>query len=209
MQIITAIEELDKKRCKIYLDGEFAFVLYKGELSIYGIQVNKELSREEYSKILGENLTKRAKKRALYLLQKKSYTEWKLREKLREGYYPSEVIDEAINYVKSYHYIDDLSFAKEYIFFRKETLPKRILEEKLRQKGIGKEDLQKALEEFYDSREEEEELQMKQALKLLKKRSYDKEIADPKEKQKLYAYLMRKGISSSVIKKALAIEWEE
>ena len=34
MQIITAIEELDKKRCKIYLDGEFAFVLYKGELSI-------------------------------------------------------------------------------------------------------------------------------------------------------------------------------
>ena len=29
---ITQIEELDKKRCKIYIDQEYAFVLYKGEL---------------------------------------------------------------------------------------------------------------------------------------------------------------------------------
>lgn len=209
MQIITAIEELDTKRCKIYLDGEFAFVLYKGELSIYGIRIGKELSQEEYQKIVKDNLTKRAKKRALYLLQKKAYTEWKLREKLKEGYYPAQVIEEAITYVKSYHYIDDLSFAREYIFYHKETLSRRIIEEKLRLKGIGKEDLQKALEEAYFDREEEEELQLKQAMILLKKRGYNRERADQKEKQKLYGFLIRKGISSSIIKRALSMEGEE
>ena len=203
MFLVTGIEELDVKRSKVYLEGDVAFVLYKGELRELQLKVNRELSEPDYLRILTEILPKRAKKRALYLLQKKSYTEWKLREKLREGFYPSQVIDEAIEYLKSYHYIDDFAFARDYIFYRKDKLSKKVIEEKLRAQGISKEDLYLVLQEAYPDKEEEEELQRKQALKLLEKRAYQKECTDAKEQQKLYAFLMRKGISASVIKQVL------
>ena len=34
---VTKIEPVTKSKYKIYLDGQFAFVLYKGELSRYHI----------------------------------------------------------------------------------------------------------------------------------------------------------------------------
>ena len=42
--IVTDIVELDKKRSKIFIDGEFSFVLYKGELRDYSIREGHELS---------------------------------------------------------------------------------------------------------------------------------------------------------------------
>ena len=40
--IVTDIVEFDKKRKKVYIDGEFAFVLYSGELRDYDIKKDKE-----------------------------------------------------------------------------------------------------------------------------------------------------------------------
>ena len=208
MGIITKIEPLDGKRSKIFLEEEFAFVLYRGEIKQYKIKEGEVLPRETYEEIMQVLLPKRAKKRALYLLQKRSYTEKKLWDKLQEGWYPRESIEQAIEYAKSYHYLDDYAYALDYIFYRKETLSRKIMEEKLRQKGISSQILQQVMEEAYSSWEEEEELQLQQALKLLKKRSYGGEKEDPKEWQKQYAYLSRKGISSAVIKKALSLSVE-
>lgn len=207
MKIVTKIQSLDGKRSKVFLEEEFAFVLYKGELRQYKIQEQQPLPEKDYEEIIKEVLPKRAKKRALYLLQKRSYTEKKLREKLREGHYPAEIVEQTIEYVKSYHYIDDYSYALEYISYRKEKVSRRILEEKLKEKGIQAQILQQAMEEVYSSKKEEEELQFQQAIKLLKKRSYNGKSGDIKEKQKQYAYLSRKGISASVIKRVLT--WEE
>ena len=116
-RIVTKIEEHDKKRCKIYLNEEFAFLLYKGELSEYKIVQGNIITDDIYNKITEETLLKRAKKRCLNLLEKKNYTEYKLREKLREGLYPTEIEEKAIAYVKSFHYIDDYRYACDYIFF--------------------------------------------------------------------------------------------
>ena len=80
--IISDIIEFDKKRSKVYIDGEFAFLLYKGELRDYNIKINNELSESAYEMITKELLPKRAIKRAMNLLQKKDYTEKKLRDKL-------------------------------------------------------------------------------------------------------------------------------
>ena len=45
--IVTKITEVSKSRKKIEIDGEFAFVLYKGELSVYGIKENCEIKEED------------------------------------------------------------------------------------------------------------------------------------------------------------------
>ena len=203
-RIVTKIEEYDKKRCKIYIDEEFAFLLYKGELSEYEIIQGKNISEDIYVKIVGEVLSKRAKKRCLNLLEKKNYTEYKLREKLKEGLYPSEIEEEAIAYVKSIHYIDDYLYACDYIFYHKDTETKKKIEEKLRLKGIEQDILHRAFSDSYDE-EEEIQIELAQALKLLQKKRYDRENMDWKEKQKIQAYLLRKGIRNSVIKSAMSM----
>ena len=73
--VVTDITEVTKAKSRVFLDGEFAFVLYKGELRLYHIQVGQEMSTEVYEEIIHTVLTKRAKKRCLMLLQKKDYTE--------------------------------------------------------------------------------------------------------------------------------------
>ena len=205
-KIVTGIEEIDKRRSKIYVDREEMFVLYKGEILQFKIRENEELSVVNYQTIQQEILPKRAKKRCLNLLQVRPYTEQKLREKLKEGYYPEQIIDEAIAYVKSYHYIDDYDYACQYIFYHKETEPRRKIEEKLLRKGIPKEILQKAMDTTYHNAEEQREAEYQQARKLLAKKHYDAEKRDWKEKQKIYAFLIRKGIDSQVIKKAMFLD---
>ena len=204
-KVVTKIEEYDKKRYKIYLDEEFAFLLYKGEVAEYKILQGQTITDNVYQKIVREVLVKRAKKRCLNLLQKKNYTEYKLREKLREGLYSEEVEDEAIAYVKSFHYIDDYRYACDYIFYHKEFETKKIIEDKLRRKGIDSSVLQQA---FMDNYDEGEELQkeLEQANKLLIKKHFNNESMDWKEKQKIYVYLLRKGISNSVIKRAMMMQ---
>ena len=62
---VTRIEELSRSRCKIYLEDSFAFVLYKGELRLYGVREQEELSEESYREIMQEVLPKRATLRCM------------------------------------------------------------------------------------------------------------------------------------------------
>lgn len=203
-RIVTGIEEIDKKRSKIWIDREEVFVLYKGEIAQYKIREQEEISEADYLTIRNEILPKRAKKRSLNLLKNRAYTEEKLRDKLKEGFYPEEIVEDAINYVKSYHYIDDYEYACQYIFYHKESESKKKMEDKLYQKGISKDILEQAFEASYDNEEERLEIEYAQARKLLEKKHYNEEM-EWREKQKVYAFLLRKGISSNIIRKAMSI----
>lgn len=83
--IVTKIEPCTKTKFKIYLDETFAFVLYKGEVSRFCIKIGEELSPETEQKIRQEVILKRAKLRAMHLLEDMDRTEEALREKLRKG----------------------------------------------------------------------------------------------------------------------------
>ena len=98
---VTKIEAIGRTKWKVELDGEFAFVLYKGELKRFGIQEEAELSEELYEKIRKEVILKRAKLRAMHLLTDMARTEKNLREKLCKSLYPDDIVDAAIAYVRS------------------------------------------------------------------------------------------------------------
>ena len=144
---VTRIEELSRSRCKIYLEDSFAFVLYKGELRLYGVREQEELSEESYREIMQEVLPKRATLRCMNLLQSRAYTESKLRSKLKEGGYPQESIDSALAYVKSYHYVDDLQFAKDYIVNQAGKKSRRVLEQDLIARGVSRDEIEAAFAE--------------------------------------------------------------
>ena len=71
----------------------------------------------------------------------------------------------------------------------------------LMNKGISKDIILQKLEELYSECGDEAEIsQIKQ---LLIKKKYDAQTIDHKEKQKLIAFLMRRGYDISTIKKAM------
>ena len=72
--LVTQVTELSKSRSKVYIDQEFAFVLYKGELRLYGVREQEELSEESYREIMQEVLPKRATLRCMNLLQSRRET---------------------------------------------------------------------------------------------------------------------------------------
>ena len=104
---VTEITPLDKRRSKVILDEDFALALYNGEIKRYHIETGEELPEETYREIMEEILLKRAVERVCYLLKSSDKTEQELRKKLKDGYYPGEAIDYAIEFLKKHRYIND------------------------------------------------------------------------------------------------------
>ena len=201
---VTQISGISKSRYRIYLDGQFAFVLYKGELRQYQIKENQELSEEIYQHIMTQILPKRAKLRSMNLLQSIDYTRKQLEDKLVLGEYPAECISEAIAYVESYGYIDDRRYARDFIEYNLQNKSKKRIETDLIRKGIAKDVIQEAFEELEVLGVEQDELAM--ACELLNKKKYCADTATKQEQQKMYGFLFRKGFCSDIISKALLLD---
>lgn len=202
--IVTALEELSASRSKVYIDGEFAFVLYKGELRSYHLCAGAEIAQRDYDEIMEEVLPKRAKLRAMNLLTKREYTEKQLRDKLRAGLYPQRIIEEALAYVAGFHYTDDLRYACDYITGHENIRSRRRIEQDLLGKGIERATLEQAWARWEELGGSQDEASMIRVL--LEKRGYDAEKAEIHERQKTYAFLLRKGFSGETIRKVLKAE---
>lgn len=191
---------MTKQKYRIFLDGESAFAVYKGELSRYHLEEGAVLPPEVYEELVNRVLKKRATLRAMHILERTDKTEAQLRRKLEESEYPKEAVESAIAYVTSYGYLDDRRYAEHYIEWKKQGKGKARLKMELVQKGISREIIEEVLEstDFGETREMIRQI-------ILKKRKTDIPMNE-KEKQRLYGFLMRKGFSSSDI---LAVMREE
>ena len=106
--IVTEIEDCGSGKRKVYLDGQPAFVLYRGELSGCHIEKDQELPEAVYREIMDEILWKRIRMRCLYLLKSMDRTEYQLRTKLKQNFYPEELIDRVILWLENLHYLGEL-----------------------------------------------------------------------------------------------------
>ena len=186
-----------KNKYKVHLQGGMDLVLYKREVKTYGLEAGEELSEEAYQRILEETLIPRAKRRAMHLLEKQDRTRKNLEDKLRESDYPQTAIDAAIAYVESFHYIDDERYARSYVHFHQEGKSKRRIQQDLMQKGIDRDVIALVLEEEYETSEAD------MIRDMLRKKHYDPESADAKERSKMYRFLAGRGFSSGDISRVL------
>ena len=130
----------------------------------------------------------------MHLLERMDRTEAQLRAKLQQGFYPEDIIEDAISYVKGFHYLDDARYAWNYVQNQNGKKSRGRIRLELLGKGICKDTVAQALEEGYGQGQEQELI-----LKWAKKRNYSGKTADLKEKQKIYQFLLRKGFQSDDI----------
>ena len=160
----------------------------------------KNTKGQSGSKIEIEGTLKMAIKHALRILERQDRTEKQLKDKLSKAQlYSQEEIDTVIVYVKSYFYIDDFRYAKDFIRFRCHSKSKQQLYFALLGKGVAKETIHEALNEEYDEEE------FKLICKFLEKKKYYT-MEDPNAvREKLISGLMRRGFRLEEILKAMEI----
>lgn len=195
--IITDIRYGKNRKYEIYLNDEFAFELYKSEINAYHIEKEQELEDSVYQALIYEVIGKRAKKRAMHILEKNDKTEQQLREKLKENRYPAQSIESAIEYVKSYQYIDDRSYARRYIEYRSRNKSKKKLMMELYAKGISKD----IIEEVFETVDVAEEIAIE---KLILKKSKTPWELDSESKRKIIMSLVRKGFSYAQVERVFS-----
>ena len=177
----------EKGRVQISLDNGESFDVYKGEAYRLSLFENNSITEEQYQQILQDVIGKRATKYAMYLLERQERTEKQLRDKLMQQGYPDVCIEQAIAYVKSYHYIDDLRYACVYIRYHQEKESRQKLITKLLMRGVCREDIELALEEEYHA---DESTKIEE---LLRKKHYNAKEADEADYRRMVQFLLRRG----------------
>ena len=197
---IDKITDLGGARHKIFLENGTTFILYKKEIENRKLTPGEELSVEDFAEIKENLLLKRAKKRGLYLLEKYSRSESNLTDKLREGGYPDDVVEQAVIYIKSFGYLDDENLARNIVESRRTQESSREIVTILKSKGIEQETINQTMEKYYNEEYEEEAIKY-----LMNKKRIELESITWNEKKKFFHYLARKGFSYDSIQRFMKV----
>ena len=194
--LITAIVEINTRKSKVVLDYEEELALYKGELRRFNIQEGDVMPDKVYEEIMTEILPKRARERCLNLLAQRSMTEWEVRKKLRDGYYPECIIGNVIALLQKHHLLDDADYADSYIRMKKSAKSKRQIEQDLARKGVSQDTIRNTLSGC--GVDEEHNIHV-----LMQKKKIDPECSTQEELHKFAAFLFRKGYDYDLIRKVV------
>ena len=195
--MVTAVAAVNRQKCKVFLEEDFAFVLYKSEAERFHIKEGQPLSGEAYQQIEQEILLPRARNKALDLLTVQARSRQQLRAKLAREGYPEPVVSQVMDFLDEYRFVDDGVYAENYLNYKSTGKSRRQLKEELRLKGVESEAIEQA---FYQVEIDEEA----GALALVKKRLKGRDRMTYEEKCKHSAYLSRKGYSYDTIHHVMA-----
>ncbi len=157
-----------------------------------------------------EKLLRRCRERCLYLITDAEKTEARLREKLRaSGRYPEDIIDEAMDFLRSCDLLNDRRFADRLIQRYAGCKSLREIEQKLYQRGVNREDVRAALAAYREEEDLAEAQELAAVQKLIQKKCRSTAELSREERQKLLQSLLRRGFSYALASKALALSLEE
>lgn len=201
MGVITAIkaQERDKERVNIFVDGEFAFALTAEMAYLEGLRIGDEITPERIAELQAKDEQSKAVNAALSLLTTRPRSIQELRTRLRQKGFSDAAIEAAIAKAAGWHYVDDDAFARFWVENRGANRPRgrRLLEQELRQKGVGREVAGRAIDDAgLDERADAV------ALAKAKLRSYAN-LDAATARRRLSGFLARKGYGYDVIKPAL------
>ncbi len=185
--LVTAIEPRKKALRAVYLDGELAADVDAETLALSGLRVGDEISRGDFDRLCGDSALARAKSRALFLLNRRSYSKKELYDKIRPDS-GEEAARAAVARMEELGLVNDLDYAKRYAadcLRLKQYGASRIMLE-LTRRGVDKNTACQALESLAP------EDPAQRAAKLLQTK-FSRQMADEKGRRRAVAALQRMG----------------
>lgn len=198
---ITALQaqKKDPNRISVFLDGEFAFGLYR--IVAAQLSIGQPLDDAQVRQLQHTEAAEKAHQRALNFLSYRVRTEDEIRRNLAKHDTPEEVVESVLERLRRNHLVDDLYFAQTWVENRSDFRPRgrRALRSELRQKGIAEALIKEALHDL-----DEQELAMRAAEKNARKY---RQLDWPEFRQKLVGFLARRGFNYDVSAAAVEQAW--
>lgn len=202
MAIITAlkIQQKNKNRINIFLDGEFAFGL--SLTAALELKKGQTLSQAEIAQLQREDETQQAYERAIRYLSYRARSQQEVQRYLQGKGFGEAAIEAAIDRLSADNYLDDAAFAQLWVADRKRTKPRsgRALGYELRQKGISQEIIETVLEDINEERLAWEAVEPK----LRQWQSLDRQALQ----KKVMGFLSRRGFNYDVMRQVYERAWE-
>lgn len=199
--IVTSIVEQKKdiSRVNISIDGKYVFAISKLDVAFYNLKEGEELSKKKYDEILENVVLAKAKLTAFNYLGYKDRTKREIIRRLKEKGFTKDVTKQTLEFLIKYGYINDLEFSKKFVKQRvvSKGYGKYKVVRELKEKGVSEDIIEIVTEDI-------EPLEIEAALKLSIKKARNLNLEEYKDKQKLYAYLQRRGYSYEIIKNVIA-----
>lgn len=202
MKRIEKIEQYKGKTLRIdFAEGEPAFINSEVVLD-KGLRRGTELSDEEWEAVVYANDFRRAKERALYLLDYKDYSYVSMYKKLAENY-PEQLCYDVCDKLAQLGVIDDRRYAaalaRHYMEVKRFGRYRAVRE--MMQKGVSRALAEEALEPFDDT--------VRERLRELIEKKYLRRIDDEDSMNKVKNALVRQGYSYSDINAVMSEIFEE
>ena len=202
MKRIEKIEQYKGKTLRIdFAEGEPAFINSEVVLD-KGLRRGTELSDEEWEAVVYAIDFRRAKERALYLLDYKDYSYVSMYKKLAENY-PEQLCYDVCDKLAQLGVIDDRRYAaalaRHYMEVKRFGRYRAVRE--MMQKGVSKPLAEEALEPFDDT--------VRERLRELIEKKYLRRIDDEDSMNKVKNALVRQGYSYSDINAVMSEIFEE
>ena len=135
---------------------------------------------------------KKARRKAMLLLEHMDRTEKGLSDRLRQAGFSPEAIESALNYVRSYGYLNDERYAENYIAFRMGSKSRQKILQELAGKGV---DRQTAILAWERAAEVEEPDELAILRTTIEKKCQPDTVLDEKGMRRLQSFLLRRGFS--------------
>ena len=194
--VITGIKPKKKFMNSIYIDNEYFIDIDREVISIKKIKVGMEICEEELNDLIKLSNEKRAKEKALYLMEYRDHSKKELIDKIKKTS-SEEAAKKAVDRLEEIGLINDDNFARKYaneLIFRKKFAYSRA-EYELIKKGIDKELAQEILDEIIPDPQE-------QIISLLESK-YSNLLNSDKGLKRTVSSLQRLGYCWSDIKSSL------
>lgn len=180
-------------------DGrEMKIYIHRDIISRSGISKGMELSEEEADRLIYENDLRRARERALYLMESRDHSYSELFDKLEKNY-SEDICFEVCGRLAEMGIINDRRYAEKLCrqLFEVKRLGRFRVKQEMRLRGLSAEIIDEALENFSEEDEPFERLEK------LVEQKYERYLTDRKGVERVRNALVRKGYSYGEIKEVL------
>lgn len=196
--IITEIKRKGKSELYyVYADNQFFALLQAEFLVKHKLKTGTEICLNNLLQIKEESDNLTCSVYALNYLSKAIKSEFQLRQYLKKYNFSEKAINNSIEKLKSYGYLNDKYYAELLVKDLSEKKGKNYIKNQLASRGVKKESYEHILEDLPP----EDDACKSVALKWLKNRPLPK---DQKEKAKLYRFLSARGFAFETIKRTLS-----
>lgn len=199
--IIKLEKQKKDNRFNLFVDGEFYSGLNVDQVAKYNLKSGQDLEKDFIDQIVLESETFYAFNKVLKYISKSMKTEHDLQKYLLQKGFKDDVIQQTIQKLKDYNYLNDELYVKSYVETYKNKYGINKIKQNLKNKNIDEE----LINQYLNFDEKKVIFNIK---KEILKQTKNKEL-DLKQKQRLYRNLTYKGYSFEQIKKAFNMLGED